>query len=593
MRNPRLRFIIPLVLIAGAGTILAQVPVREPFQSREPPFADDVEAVGAKGRVDPDASGIEQAQHLAPTVSPRQIPAGVGSPAGVIAGQSPVAASPAGELPTPVVTLNVEGNDITPSGQAVVYKLHVRNTSRAKAHNVVVKVVQPKNAERIKWEPVATHDDAEARWEFKTLDPGQEKTIEISYKPKPDTEEVKIQARVQFDFGRGMITKVAPPSLTLKKEGPETLVVGDVVTYRITVANNGRVTVRDIEVKEYLNKGLVYEDRELSRGTVDGRLMSNIDPKTGERTWTIPTLAPGQSKVIEYRVKARDPGRIASKVLAKATDVQKETDLDVQVMTANLQVLAEGPAAEKGTVGQPAGYHVVVENKGSADLKNVVVKCVFPPDMHPTKATNSGQLFKDHVQWTFREVKSGESKELNISLTTSTPGTRTVQFTAKADRAQEQRASAKATFAGVAALSWDTDVPGTIAAGKTMTYRVTVANTGSADAKGTKLQVDLPDNVDLIGTTPDAGKGVGQNAKMVIFPAYTIPAGKKTTYKIDVKARAAGEARVSFQLVGEGIGQEPAEHKKSTTITGSDTRSPSGPAPATPGKPDRSTIGSR
>jgi uncharacterized repeat protein (TIGR01451 family) len=591
MRHHRLRFIIPLVFIAGAGTILAQVPVREPFQSREPPYADNVEA--AKGRVDSDDSGIELVQHLAPAGSPRQMPAGVGSPSGVIAGQSPIIASPAGELPTPVVTLNVEGSDITPSGQAVIYKLHVRNMSRAKAHNVVVKVIQPKNAERIKWEPVATHDDAEARWEFKTLDPGEEKTIELSYKPKADVDEVKIQARVQFDFGRGMITKVAPPSLTLKKEGPEKLVVGDVVTYKITVTNNGRVTVRDIEVKEYLNKGLVYEDRELSRGTVDGRLMSNIDPKTGERTWTIPTLAPGQTKVIEYRVKARDAGRIGSTVLVKATDVLKEAGHDVEVQTANLQVLAEGPAAEKGTVGQPAGYHVVVENKGSADLKNVVVKCVFPPDMHPTKATNSGQLFKDHVQWIFREMKSGESKELNISLTTSTPGSRTVQFTAKADRAPEQRASTKTTFAGVAALSWDTDVPGTIAAGKTMTYRVTVANTGSADAKGTKLQVDLPDNVDLIGTTPDAGKGVGQNAKMVIFPAYTIPAGKKTTYKIDVKARAAGEARVSFQLVGEGIGQEPAEHKKSTTITGSDTRSPSGPAPASPGKVDRSTIGSR
>lgn len=594
MRYPRSRLLIPLVLVAGTGTMLGQVPV-VPFQTREPPYADEIEAASAKQRSDDDDSGIERAERRAPAGAdaPRTLPSNVSSSSTVVPSQFTQVGT-TGELPTPMVTLNVVGNDVTPTGQPVVFKLQVRNVSKAKAHNVVVRVIPPKNAERIKWDPPATHDEAEARWEFKTLDAGQEKTIEISYRPAADASEVKMQARVQFDFGRGLITKVSPPSLTLKKEGPEKLVVGDVVTYRITVTNNGHVTVREIEVRDMLSKGLAHDDREISRGTVSGQLTSNIDPKTGERMWTIPSLAPGQSKVIEYRVKARDAGRIGSTVLAKAANVQQQTGLDVEVMTANLQITAEGPSSDKAIVGQAVIYKITAENRGTADLKNVVVKCVFPPDMHPTRATNGGQPFRDHVQWIFRELKAGESKDLNIGLTTTTPGTRSVQFTVRADKGQEQSTSVKTSFAGVAALDWDTDVPGTVTVGKTMIYRVTISNSGTAEAKGIKVRVDLPDNVDLVSTTPqEAGKAYGQNAKEVNFPAYNIPAGKKTTLRIEVKARYPGEARVGFQLTNPATGSnEPAEHKKMTVITSSDPRSPSGPPPAKSGV-DKSTIGMR
>ncbi len=545
MRYPSTRYLVLSVLVAGAGLGLAQVPVGRPFQSPEPPYADDVDTASVKAQVGAKDNGIEQASRRAPASAdgPRSLPSTVTDPSGVVPVQYTRVATPASEIPTPVVTLNIEGNNVSPSGQPVIYKISVRNTSRAKAHNVIVRVIQPKNAERIKWEPTATEDAAIARWEFKTLEPGQERTIEISYRPKTDTEEVKIQARVGFDFGRGMITKVSAPSLSIKKEGPEKLVIGDIVTYRITVTNNGHVTIHDIDVKDMLNHGLAHEDREISRGMVDGRLVSNIDPKNGERTWSIPVLAPGESKVIEYRVRVREQGRIGSTVKAIASNVTKEAGLDVTVLTARLQVHADGPGGDKGTVGQSAIYRVTVDNRGTADLKNVVVKCLYPPDMHPTKATNGGRPFRDRVQWIFRELKAGESKELNIGLRTSTPGTRTVQFSAKADKGPEQTASTKTTFAGVPTIDWDTDVPGTVSVGKTMTYRVTVSNGGTAAAKRIQVRVDLPDNVDLVDTVPPSGKGIGQNAKQVIFPEYDIPAGKKTTLRIRVKgARPAKRA---------------------------------------------------
>jgi uncharacterized repeat protein (TIGR01451 family) len=572
MPYPRTRFLLPLALIAGTAALYAQ----GPFQTREPPFADDVDPAEVKGRFDPDEP-IQRAQHVVPAGgAPSTLPREILATPGVVPAQYTRVVVPAGELPTPVVTLNIDGNEAAPTGQPVVYKLHVRNVSRAKAHNVVVRLIPPKNAEPISWDPPPTKkEEIDTAWELKTLEPGQAKTIEVSYKPKDGADEVKVQARVQYDFGRGMVTKVSAPSLTVKWEGPETMVVGESATFRIRVTNTGKVTVRDIEVKEFLNKGLVYDDREPARGSVDGRLVSSIDPKTGERMWSIPAIGPGQVRVLEYRVKARDPGKVGNTVLVNAPGVKLDpAGGDTEVLTANLQMKATGPDA--GTVGQPAVYNLVVENKGSADLKNVVVRATFPPDMRVTKATNTGQPFRDSVQWIFRDLRKGETKELNVGLTTTSPGLRTVQFTARADKATEQRGTVKTDFAGVPSLDWDTDVPGTEPVGKALTYRVTIANRGTAPARKVALNVDLPREVDLDETKPYASMGVGENgSRMVRFAPFDIQPGKKTTLLIRVKARSAGEARAIFWLKEDG--KDVLRHDKTTNITPTDSKSPTGP----------------
>jgi len=142
MAYPAPRFLLPVLITAAAGLLYAQVP----FQTREPPLADDPGVEQAKGRFDPDEP-IQRAEHANP--APRTLPSDlIGTPDVVPAGYGQVIA-PAGDLPTPVVTLNIEGTNVAPSGQTVAYKLVVRNVSRAKAHNVVVRLIPPKNVDKV------------------------------------------------------------------------------------------------------------------------------------------------------------------------------------------------------------------------------------------------------------------------------------------------------------------------------------------------------------------------------------------------------------------------------------------------------------
>ena len=366
MRIPIARLIFA-ILVAGSP-VFGQTPMYLPVETREPPLADDLRD-GARGGYDPDeSSDIRPIQYVVPgrpLTSPGLLPGGLArNPTAMPAGYTEAV----GTLPTPQVTLDVEGSDVAATGQTVVYKLTVRNVSRAKAHNVIVKVVPPKKCEKVKADPPPTKDEtADTQWEYKVLEPGQTKTIELAYNPAATADEVKIQARVQFDFGRGMITKISAPALTVKKEGPEQIVVGDTVTYRITVANTGKVTIRDIKVKELLNKGLQYGDREIDRGTVDGRLMSSVDRKNGERH--LDRTEPIAWRVESVVVQRQSPGTGSDWEHGSGEmpgDIKKDTGLDVEVLTAQLEVKAEGPANGKGFVNQPATYRITVENRGTS-----------------------------------------------------------------------------------------------------------------------------------------------------------------------------------------------------------------------------------
>ena len=566
-----------LLTVALAGSLLV---AQEPVRVDHP----EAKVMPARRVVDPDEEDdVRPAQHVVPATLPGEVMTG---PVIVPAQYT----EPAGGLPTPVVTLDIEGSDVTATGQPVVYKLHVRNRSQAKAHHVAVKVTHPKGATKEMADPPASND-AEGRWELKTLEPGQSRTITLAYRPTAGVEEVKVLARLQFDFGRGMATKVSAPTLSVKKAGPvSAVVVGDVVTYRITVTNTGKVTVKDIEVRETLGKGLVYEGREIARGRLDGWLTSSVDVASGVRKWTIPYLPPGRSETLVYQAKARDAGVFTGTVKVSSGKIEEKAETETEVLTARLQVQAEGPADGKGMVDQMARYRVVVSNHGSADLRNVVVRCQYPADLRPRSATAGGERFRGTVQWVFKELKKGDVKELNVAFSTGTPGTKTIHFTARADKGTEQKTQVKTEFTGLPSLDWDVEVPGVAAVGKPITYRVTVANRGTAAGKA-RLQVDLPPTLDKRSTIPASGEGVGQNAKEVRFAEYTFPAGKKTTFTIVVDARSAGEAKTIFTLYEQGRPEK--QESKITQVTGSDTRSPTGPPPARGVDPTKVGLGPR
>ena len=502
------------------------------------------------------STGIEQTQYVVPAPGP-----------------APVVHP---EPPTPAVRISVKGVDTAPTGQELAYRLVVTNISQARAHNVIARCPLPRGAKFIKALPQPSAEGKDLEWHLETLEAGASRTIEVVFKPNDDVVEIAVVGKVQFEHGRVIKTRIANPKLDLKKTGPAQGIVNDPMTYRIVVTNPSVVPVTDISIVDTLPDGLEYV-RETLNGAVP---VSKVGPAPNQRTWTLGTLKPNETRTLDYRVIPRKVGEWTSEATATATGITTKAGWNTAIQEAKLTLQVTGPANEKAAANQATPYQIFVHNTGSATLHNVRISCSFPTELRVSKASTGGHLYKDAVQWVLPKLEPKETKELTISLTAPSAGLRDIIVAARADLGLEQRKKLPTSFEGVPALNWQAEGTPVAAPGQEIVYTITVKNPGSAPAKNVKIVADLSELVELRQAQPAFQRGQGT----VFFNAIDIPAKETVTFKLTVVAKKAGEARFQFEMTAEGMSSGPLKNTRATTIS-------PGSAPKNNPIPDPTRIG--
>jgi len=519
------------------------------------------------------ATGVQPAQYTTPATRPA----------------APAVLYP--EPPTPTVKISIKGVDTAATGQDLTYRLTVTNPSEARAHNVIVHCPMPRGARYVKSLPEAkVLDEKELEWNLQTLEPGASRTIDVDFKPAPDTMEISVVGKVQFEHGRVVKTKLSNPMLEMKKTSPAQGILHEPMTFKIIVTNPGKVPVTDLQIVDTLPEGLEYV-QETATGT--GAIpVSKAGPKPNQRTWTLGIMKPKETRTIEYRVMPCKLGDWTSDAVATALGVHEKAGCNTAVHEARISLQVTGPTNNKGTANQSTPLLVHVHNQGTAVLHNVRVICTFPTDIRLAKVASGGHLFKDAVQWMIPTLEPNETKDLSLSLTAPSAGLRELVVSARADKGLEQRQKVQVVFEGTAALNWQTEGTPTAAPGQEIVYTVTIKNPGSAVAKNIGVVVDLPEQVEFRQAQPDFRRGQGA----VYFNAVNVPANQSVTFKIVTVARKAGEARFQFELNAEGMSAGPLRHTKITTISPSgdpkdvDPTRIGGADPMEPKKPETKKV---
>lgn len=469
-------------------------------------------------------------------------------------------------IATPIVTIDVVGNENAAEGSEVKYTFVIRNRSEAKAHHVLVRGMVPKNAKFVKAEPPATdprpkeeqvREAAELHWLIGTLNPREERSIEVFFRPNPEETEIKVLARVQIEHGRWLVTKIAKPDLRVKKTAPKEGILYDAVNYRIEVMNAGKTTLTDVRVEDQLPKddGMEYERDPKAK----------IDNEKNQRTWTIPTLAPGERRVFDFTVIAKKTGRkktLTQVAASGVAPVQEAHEIDILEVKLDMKVTPPPQA----TVGQPAEIRILVENKGTATLNNLRVNVAHPPDVEVKKATNGSNFFKDGVQWILPKLASGENRELKAQFIAKTPGKRKFTVTAKADRGQEHQDETSVDFEGIPALNWDSKGTPTSSEAGSVNYTVEVYNPGTAHATNVVLRVKLPPELRLETADPPHIPNDGG----LTFKPIHIPPKKKATFVISCLAQKKGVATAQFDLLADHL-KTSIHNELTTTINARET----------------------
>jgi uncharacterized repeat protein (TIGR01451 family) len=447
-------------------------------------------------------------------------------------------------------------------GKELAYRVVAENVSRASAHHVTVRAPLPSNARFVRASPEAALPPAPEKqilsWQLGTLEPGARREVALVVVPT-GAGDVEATARVQFEHGETVRTRVARPELRLRKTGPARAGLYDPVTFRVEVSNAGAAPLEDVELTDELPPALLF---------------LNSNPSTpGDKpvlTWKLGTLAAGQSKSVEYQVSPKEVGTFENKAAARAAGGRRqEAAARVVVGAARLGVTISGPRGR--SADEPATYRITVANDGNAPANRVqLVDDLFFDDktrdhIELRSASDGGKVAGRNVEWDLGVLPPGGRRTVLLVVRARREGTFTTVATARADRVPEARAECATEFEPAAPLTLDVDrAPDPLPAGGQARYTFRVRNRGAA-VNNLRLRVKAAEGLKVVGATGPTSHT--QDGGAVDFAPLPFLERGEVAYTLTVQAERPGEAAVRGELTAEpAAAGGPLVREEKTTV---------------------------
>jgi uncharacterized repeat protein (TIGR01451 family) len=410
---------------------------------------------------------------------------------------------------------------------------------------VLVRNPLPANARFVRAQPEPTVREPELRWELGTLAPCARREILLVLAPT-GSGDIKNCARVQFEHGQCVTTRITRPAISLRKSGPERAVLRGVLTYRLEVTNTGSAPVTDLMLTDTLPKGLEHSS---GKNTL---------------TWDLGTLEPGHSQSVEYQVTATSAGRLCNRSVATAAGgLREQAESCVTVGEPGLSLSAAGPAHRY--VNQATSYQLTVSNPGTVPVAQVAISNPLPDNTQFVSASGGGRLVDNQVQWALGTLEPGSKRTVDLVLRARSPGRICDQALASAEGGLTARAEACTEFAGVSGLVLEVvDIDDPLAVGAETAYVISLRNQGTAQATRVQIVATAPPQLAVTRAVGPADNHM--EGQKVIFDPFTLAAGAEVRFHVHVKALEPGDVRFKVDLTADQLTAGPVHEEESTTL---------------------------
>ena len=458
-----------------------------------------------------------------------------------VAEVKPAPAAPKPALPCSVINTGLIQMTETMPAEATLnepFTYELKPMATGCADNVTVTDQIPDGTELVSTEPQASVNGKNLTWNLGKLDAGESKSLKVTVKPVREGTLVSC-ATVRADPRICAQTFVGKPVLTIDKSGPEVAQLDSDVKYTVVVKNTGTAIARNVVVTDKYPEGL---------------------GGPAEKQYPVGDLAPGQSKTIEVTLKAAKRGRSCNLAVASSSNTPSvQDDACTLVVKPGLKLTKTGPA--ESYINKKAQYKILVENVGDTDLTGVVVTDTAPVQTKIVSAQGAN-LGTNTATWNVGTLKSGESKELAVVLTTTQPGRYCNTAVANSNEKLTQTSEACTLWKGISAVLLEVvDDPDPIQIGETTTYTISFMNQGNADLQNVNVVAMFPKEVTPISS--DKGTVDGKTVK---FPTVPTLAPKQTvTYKIVGKGAEIGDSRLKVILTEDQL-LSPVVEEESTRV---------------------------
>jgi uncharacterized repeat protein (TIGR01451 family) len=448
------------------------------------------------------------------------------------------------------VTLEWVGPSVTQVGQQGDYTLRVRNGSHQVVNKVVVNVRLGNGMTAKKTTPSASVEQENLVWQFESLSPQQEKTLQMQL-VTGSRGEVTPQATVTYtgQSTASLRIRVHEPKLALKVASPTRALAGDPANFILTVTNTGDCTAGRVKVRASLSEGLEH---------AQGK---NMDFEVGD-------LPSGESRTMQLVCLAGAGGEQKCDVVAESGGcVLAQEHGVVNVLAPRLEIELTGPALRY--VDRKAAYTLRVANRGEVHASNLSVKEVIPAGFKFVSANDGGHLGQGSpaISWFLGELAPGQVRQVQFELQAVKAGEHRHRATVSSERGARIEFSRELVtrVEDFSALSLEiAHADDAIEVGKETTYEVLVSNAGSRMETNIKLMCNVPDKMEFM-SAPGSMRYHREGNAIIFEPVARLAPRSDVVYQIKVKALTPGDVRFKTQVTSTNL-VEPVSKTEATRI---------------------------
>ena len=460
-----------------------------------------------------------------------------------------------------LVTVKSVDNNSPNINETIKYSISVSNSGPNSATNVSLTDVLPSGVTYVSDNAAGAYDINTGVWTIGTITDGQTKILEITAIVDADqggntitnTTTIAVGDEADSNNSTDVLTatiNVTSSNLITKKSittssGNGTSFEGEVITYTISVLNEGPSSATNVSLTDVLPVGVTYITHTSTNGIYN----------SGSGNWLIGDINNNETVFLNITasVDVGQAGNTITNTVTKAIGDQADptdagNELSASIVIDNLAdiVISKTVDNNNPNVGDVITFTLVATNKGPARVTNLEITDNLPAGLTFGNAIATEGIWTA-PNWAISSLDSGDSAILLLEATVgANTGGQTLinSLTATQDQTDSDATAddltETITVTSANLVTTKTVDLSTVNEGDTIVYTIMVENNGASDATNVNLTDVLPAGV--IYTSDDSVGSYNPNTGLWILGDLAANTSKTLNITAEVDAGTAGQS---------------------------------------------------
>ena len=324
----------------------------------------------------------------------------------------------------PKLSMRLLAAEAVRAGESFDVQIRIANDGDGEARNVILETDVS--------EKLAHPAGAEIRYSVGTLAPGEATQVTLSLSAREAgavRQNMVAYGEAAQAVEQALEIQVVSPDVSLDVRGPSLRFLERKAIHRLTLANRGSASARDVELVATLPRGLRFVEAD-QEGT--------YDPRTHAVYWSLVELPAGQEGAVRMETVPIETGEFSIDFSLQAEGIERRVERQAMSVRQLAELAFEiEDEVDQVEIGSETVYRIRVENQGTKDSRQVALRLLFPPGIEPTDQIRSPLRYQrrnnEIVFETLDHLGPNESFEIEVTAVGKQAGDQRVAIEARSE----------------------------------------------------------------------------------------------------------------------------------------------------------------